>query len=138
MKQRTILVIEGDVDAANRVQKMLEAAGHHVIGMPDVESAASVLECANPAVVLVAYPTGDRATDNIAAIVRASSIPWTPVIAMFPYPSRSLARKAIGDGCVDVVPKPVDRLLLEDVLRPFLREERPSISRPFDTLRLVS
>ena len=138
MKSRTILLIEGDLDAADRVEKMLEAAGHHVIAMPDVESAAHVLEYAAPAIVLVAYPIGDRATDNVAALVRASSRPDTPVVAMFPYPSRRLATKALGDGCRDVIPKPVDRLLLEDVLRQFLSEEAPAAGGSFNTLRLVS
>jgi DNA-binding NtrC family response regulator len=134
----TILLIEPDLDAAHRVEKMLQAAGYSVVAMPDAESAISVFEYAAPHVVLVAYPTGKRASDDIAAFVRTSSRPGTPVIAMFPYPSRKLAMEALGDGCADVIPKPIDRLLLEDLLRHFTRPDLRRDGVPLTGLRLVS
>ena len=125
MMTKSVLLVEADDDAAHRTQKILEGAGFTVVAMPDAESAGSVLEYVRPDVVLVAYPQGNRATDNLAAVVRVSSRPQVPVVALYDFPMRSLASRALADGCVAVVPKPVDRLLLEDTLRDVL--SRPDI-----------
>lgn len=138
MKAKTVLVIEPDLDAANRVEKILEDRGFYVVTMPDAESAMMVFEYVAPDLVLAAYPLGNRATDNVAACVRASRRPTTPVIAMFPFPSRKEATRALDDGCVDVIPKPIDRLLLEDLLAHVLRDISPSPNGPKESIRLVS
>lgn len=138
MQAKTVLVIESDLDAANRLEKILEDRGFYVVTMPDPESALMVFEYVAPDLVLVAYPIGNRATDNIAACVRASRRPATPVIGMFPYPSRREAGRALDDGCVDVIPKPIDRLLLDDLLAHVLRDITPSQGGPAESIRLVS
>ena len=121
MDNGSILLVEPDDAAADATQRILEEAGYAVVAMPDVESAASVLEYARPDVVMVAYPVGNRATDNLAAIVRASSRPHVPVVALYPYSKRSLAAQALADGCADVLPKPIDRLLLTNLLATLRR-----------------
>jgi DNA-binding NtrC family response regulator len=138
MQASTVLVIEPDLDAANRLEKILQDRGYYVVTMPDAESALMVFEYVEPDVVLVAYPIGNRASDNIAGCVRVSRRPTTPVIGMFPYPSRSLATRALDDGCVDVIPKPIDRLLLEDLLVHVLRDTAPAQDVSKDSIRLVS
>ena len=138
MKQKTVLLVEPDLDAAHRVEKILEGRSFYVVAMPDVESALMVFEYVAPDLVVVAYPTGDRASDNLPAFVRNSSRPGTPVIGMFPFPYRSIATRALADGCVDVVPKPVDKLLLEDLIATVLRDITPRGDGPFETALLVS
>ena len=138
MKDRTVLLVESDLDAAHRVEKILEGRSFHVVSMPDVESALMVFEYVAPDLVLVAYPTGNRASDNMPAFVRASSRPGTPVIGMFPFPYRSVANRALADGCVDIIPKPVDKLLLEDLIAQVLRDITPRGDGFTGTVRLVS
>ena len=136
MPQQTVLLVEPDDDAAKRVQKILEQAGYRVITTGDSESAGSVLEYAQADVVLLAYPIGRRAVEDLPAIVRSSSRPLLPVVAMFPFPNRTLAQQALADGCVDVIPKPIDRLMLEDLLRVLLRPKPEQRSGPGSGLDL--
>lgn len=139
MAGKVILLIEADPEARKRVARILESAGYYVVAVEEAESAMIGFEYMAPDVVLVAYPIGERLVDDVAARVRASSRPATPVIAMFPFEQRRVAMRALADGCIDVIPKPVDRLLLEDVLRRVL-ETRPGRKDPEPPadLRLVS
>jgi DNA-binding response OmpR family regulator len=130
MAGKVVLLIEPDTDARKRVAKYLEDAAYYVVAVSEAESAMLGFEYMAPDVVLVAYPLGERAGDDIARHVRASSRPLTPVVAMFPFPPRRVAVRAMDDGCVDVIPKPVDRLLLEDLLRGLLDGRSRTSAQP--------
>ena len=138
MTGKVVLLIEPDADARKRVAKILEDARYNVVAVSEAESALLGFEYIAPDVVLVAYPHGDRVGDDVPAIVRASGRPGTPVIAMFPFPNRRLAAQALADGCVDVLPKPIDRLLLEDLLRQTLERGHMPKPGPRGDIRLVS
>ena len=139
MTGKVVLLIEADADARKRVAEILEDARYYVIAVSEAESAMLGFEYMAPDAVLVAYPIGNRAADDVPAMVRASSRPATPVIAMFPFPSRRIALQALDDGCADVIAKPIDRLLLVELLREVLekRGARRNPDRPGD-VRLVS
>ena len=124
MSTKTVLLIEPESDACHRVEKALVDAGYTVVALDDAERAPEALEHARPDVVIAAYPLGRRAVDDVPALVRASSRPAVPVVAMFPFPQRAIAVKALADGYADVIPKPVDRLLLEDMLRHVIEPPR--------------
>ena len=57
---------------------------------------------------------------------------------MFPFPHRRIALRALGDGCIDVIPKPIDRLLLEDMLRQVLERRHVPKPEPPEDARRVS
>jgi len=135
---RTVLLIEEDADVRRRVTKYLEEAGFSVVAVSESESALLGFEYIAPDVVLVAYPIGGRASDDVAAWVRNSSRPATPVVAMFPFPQRRVAMKALADGCVDVIPKPVDRLLLEDLVKGLLQPRAAPRRDPSKDIRIAS
>src|SRR6202795_61810 len=102
-----ILLVEDKDSLRTMLRHTLEAQGHSVIEARDQTEAIAALRTSRPGVVLsdLRLPEGDG-----FGVLRAAKEldPELPVIVMTAYSSIQDAVKAIKDGALDFLAKPVD------------------------------
>jgi two-component system, NtrC family, response regulator HydG len=104
-QDRTILIVDDEVDLADTCARLLQAVGYRCVIATSVAHAISLFDSERPSLVLsdITLPVSNGF--EIARYVRGKS-PVTPVILMTAYHTPQVARDAEAAGAAGYVRKP--------------------------------
>jgi CheY-like chemotaxis protein len=120
-----ILVVEDHLDAAESLQMLLELSGHEVETAPDGPSGMDTALRFRPDVVLcdVGLPNGMTGYDVARALRAHPTLRTCLLVALTGYGQDEDQRRALDAGFDRHLTKPVDLVVLEQVLAAASKEE---------------
>jgi CheY-like chemotaxis protein len=115
--KRRVLVVEDNLDSVHSMAMLIKTMGHEVRFAINGFAALEVAREFRPEIILLDIGLPDFKGDEIARQLKwEPGMERTRMIAISGRSDDELRRRALGAGCEDLLVKPLDPAVLEDLL----------------------
>jgi DNA-binding NtrC family response regulator len=115
-----VLVLDDVVDAVNLVRRVLESAGHEVIGFTNAEDAIGFIKENQIDLAILDIKLKKRTGVEVLSEIK-SIAPATRAIILTGYPTIETTRESLRLGASEYCIKPIDNEVLEDTVARVLQ-----------------